>query len=89
MRFKTFIAKTILFILLILPIGCTIHRTRPYIGDKPGIDLRKVQTLSFSQVKKTIRTERLRFTTLKAKADITITTPEIKGEFRCKGIVRF
>ena len=93
MHFKTFITKTILFFLLILPIGCAIHRARPYIGDKildkPGSDLRKVQTLSFSKVKETIRTERLRFTTLKAKADIIITTPEINGEFRCKGIVRF
>jgi hypothetical protein len=93
MQFKIFITKTILFFLLILPIGCAIHRARPYIGDKildkPGSDLRKVQTLSFSKVKETIRTERLKFTTLKAKAGITITTPEIKGEFRCKGIVRF
>ncbi len=93
MQFKTFITQTILFILLILPIGCATHRARPYIGDKlldkPGIDLRKVQTLSFSKVKETIRTERLSFTTLKAKANIAITTPEINGEFRCKGIVRF
>ncbi len=93
MQFKTFITKTILFILLILPIGCATHRAKPYIGDKPldkpGIDLSKVQTLSFTEVKETIRTERLGFTTLKAKADIIITTPEINGEFRCKGVVRF
>jgi outer membrane lipoprotein-sorting protein len=93
MQFQTFITKIILFILLILPVGCAIHRAKPYIGDKlldkPGIDLRKVQTLSFSKVKETIRTERLRFTTLKAKAGITITTPEINGEFRCKGVVIF
>jgi len=88
MRFKIFI-----FILLFLPIGCATQKARPYIGDellgRPGIDLSKVQTLSFTEVKETIRTERLRFTTLKAKADITITSPEINGEFRCKGIVRF
>jgi len=93
MQSKSFIIKTILFILLILPIGCATQRTKPYIGNKllgqPGIDLSKVQTLSFPKVKETIRTERLRFTTLKAKADIIITTPGINGEFRCKGIVRF
>ncbi|MHC4139968.1 MAG: hypothetical protein ACYSR1_09000, partial [Planctomycetota bacterium] len=74
MRFKIFI-----FILLFLPIGCATQRARPYIGDKlldrPGIDLSKVQTLSFTEVKETIRTESLRFTTLKAKADIIITSP--------------
>ena len=59
------------------------------MDDKPGIDLSKVQTLSFTEVKETIRTERSRFNTLKAKADIIITSPEIKGEFRCKGVVRF
>ncbi|MGR3292408.1 MAG: LolA family protein [Candidatus Scalindua sp.] len=89
-QFKTFI---ILFILLAFPIGCATHRAMPYIGDelldKPGIDLSKVQTLSFAEVKETIRTERSRFNTLKAKADIIITSPEIKGEFRCKGVVRF
>ncbi|MBC8555651.1 MAG: DUF4292 domain-containing protein [Candidatus Brocadiales bacterium] len=93
MQLKTFITKTILFILILLPIGCATHSARPYIGDKlldkPGVDLSKVQTLSFPKVKETILTERLRFNTLKAKADIIITTPEIKGEFRCKGIVRF
>jgi outer membrane lipoprotein-sorting protein len=93
MQFKTFTTKTVLFILLILPIGCATHRARPYIGDelldKPGVDLSKVQTLSFTKVKETIRTERSRFNTLKAKADIIITSPEIKGEFRCKGVVRF
>jgi hypothetical protein len=93
MQLKTFITKTILFILITLPIGCATHSARPYISDKlldkPGVDLSKVQTLSFPKVKETILTERLRFNTLKAKADIIITTPEIKGEFRCKGIVRF
>lgn len=91
--FITFITLTVLFALLILPIGCATHSTRPYIGDKlldePGIDLSKVQTLSFTEVKEAIRTERSRFNTLKAKADIIITSPEIKGEFRCKGVVRF
>ncbi len=88
MRFKIFI-----FILLFLPIGCATQKARPYIGDelldRPGIDLSKVLTLSFSEVRETICTEKLRFTTLKAKADIIITSPEINGEFRCKGIVRF
>ncbi|KHE91385.1 MAG: hypothetical protein K8F52_01245 [Candidatus Scalindua rubra] len=93
MQLKTFITKTILFILITIPVGCATHSARPYIddklSDKPGVDLSKVQTLSFSKVKETILTERLRFNTLKAKADIIITTPEIKGEFRCKGILRF
>ena len=89
MQLKTFITLTVLFVLLILPIGCATHSTRPTMDDKPGIDLSKVQTLSFTEVKETIRTERSRFNTLKAKADIIITSPEIKGEFRCKGVVRF
>ncbi len=90
MQLKTF---TILFVLLILPTGCATQKARPYIGDKlldkPVIDLSKVQTLSFTEVKKRICTDRSRFSTLKAKAAITITSPEIKGEFRCKGVVRF
>ncbi|MDP6924105.1 MAG: DUF4292 domain-containing protein [Candidatus Scalindua sp.] len=85
--------KILIFILLFLPIGCATQKARPYIGDmlrdRPGIDLSKVQTLSFTEVKETIRTERSGFNTLKAKADIIITSPEIKGEFRCKGVVRF
>ncbi|GAX59693.1 altronate dehydratase [Candidatus Scalindua japonica] len=89
MQFKSFITKTILFILLILPVGCATHQVRPYISDKPDIDLRKVRTLSFTKVKDTIRTEKSGITTLKAKADIIITNPEINGEFKCKGIVRY
>ena len=89
MQLKTFITLTVLFVLLILPIGCATHSTRPYIDDKLGIDLSKIQTLSFTEVKETIRTERSGFNTLKAKADIVITSPEINGEFRCKGVVRF
>ena len=93
MQLKTFITLIVLSVLLILPIGCATHRARPYTGDelldKPGIDLRNIQTLSFTKVKEIIRTERLSFNTLKAKADIIIATPEISGEFRCKGIVRF
>ncbi len=93
MQLNPFITKTILFILLVLPIGCASHKARPYIDDrlldKPGVDLSRVQTLSFAKVKETICTERLRVTTLKAKADIIITSPEINGEFRCKGVLRF
>ncbi len=89
MQLKTFITLTVLFVLLILPVGCATHSTRPYIDDKLGIDLSKVQTLSFTEVKETIRAERSGFNTLKAKADLIITSPEIKGEFRCKGVVRF
>mgnify|MGYP000303643826 CR=1 FL=1 len=83
MQFKSYITRITLFILLILPIGCATQRV------KPDIDLSKIQTLSFQKVKETIRKESLRFTTLKAKANILITTPEINGEFRCKGVVRY
>ncbi|MCP4267959.1 MAG: DUF4292 domain-containing protein [Candidatus Brocadiaceae bacterium] len=89
MRLKTFITKTTLFILLLIPIGCATQKTKPYIGDKPDVDLSKVQTLSFQQIKDTIHAEQLSFTSLKAKADITITGPEINGEFKCNGVVRF
>ena len=89
MQLKTFITLIILFVLLTLPIGCATLSTRQPIGDKSGIDLSKVQTLSFTEVKERLRTEGLGFTTLKAKANIIITSPETKGEFRCKGVVRF
>jgi outer membrane lipoprotein-sorting protein len=92
MQFKSFILKTILIVLLI-PVGCATQKARPYIDDKlldkPGVDLSKVQTLTFPQVKETIISESLGFTSLKAKAGVTITSPEINGEFRCKGVVRF
>ena len=92
MQFKSIIFKTILIVLLI-PVGCATQKARPYIGDKlldkPGVDLSKVQILTFPQVKETIVSESLNFTSLKAKAGITITSPEINGEFRCKGVVRF
>ncbi len=92
MQFKSFILKTILIVLLI-PVGCATQKTRPYIGDKlidkQGIDLSKVQTLTLPQVKEIIISESLGFTSLKAKAGIILTSPEINGEFRCKGVVRF
>ena len=92
MQFKSFILKTILIVLLV-PVGCATQKARPYIGDKlldrQSIDLSKVQTLTFPQVKEAILSEGLGFTSLKAKAGITITSPEINGEFRCKGVVRF
>jgi len=93
MQFKPFITRAILSSLLFLSVGCATQRARPYIGDKllekPDIDFSRVKTLSFLEVKETIRNERLKFTTLKAKADMTITTHGINGEFRCKGVVRF
>jgi outer membrane lipoprotein-sorting protein len=92
MQYKSFILKTIL-IALLFPVGCATQKARPYIGDKqldkPGIDLSKVQTLTFPQVKEIIVSESLNFTSLKAKAGITLTGPGINGEFRCKGVVRF
>jgi outer membrane lipoprotein-sorting protein len=93
MQFKSFILKSILIIVLLIPVGCATQKARPYIGDKlldsPGIDLSKVQTLSFPQVKEIIVSESLNFTSLKAKAEITLTSPGINGEIRCKGVVRF
>ena len=93
MQFKSFILKSILIIVLLIPVGCATQKARPYIGDKlldsPGIDLSKVQTLSFPQVKEIIVSESLNFTSLKAKAGIILTSPRINGEFRCKGVVRF
>ena len=95
MQFKSFILKSILIIViaLLIPVGCATQKTRPYIDDKlidkQGIDLSKVQTLSFPQVKEIIVSESLNFTSLKAKAGIILTSPRINGEFRCKGVVRF
>jgi outer membrane lipoprotein-sorting protein len=95
MQFKSFILKSILIIViaLLVPVGCATQKTRPYIDDKlidkQGIDLSKVQTLSFPQVKEIIVSESLNFTSLKAKAGIILTSPRINGEFRCKGVVRF
>ena len=95
MQFKSFILKSILIIViaLLIPVGCATQKTRPYIDDKlidkQGIDLSKVQTLSFPQVKEIIVSESLGFTSLKAKASIILTSPGINGEFRCKGVVRF
>jgi outer membrane lipoprotein-sorting protein len=92
MHFKSFIFKTILIVLL-LPVGCATQKARPYIGaklpDKQSIDLSKVKTLTFPQVKEIIVSEGLHFTSLKAEAGITLTSPGINGEFRCNGIVRF
>ncbi len=93
MQFKSFILKSILVIFLFIPASCATQKARPYIGDKlldkPGVDLSKVQTLTFPQVREIIISESLGFTSLKAKAGITLTSPEINGEFRCKGVVRF
>ena len=95
MQFKSFILKSILIIViaLLIPVGCATQKTRPYIDDKlidkQGIDLSKVQTFTLPQVKEIIVSESLGFTSLKAKAEITLTSPGINGEFRCKGVVRF
>ena len=89
MQLKTFITNAILILSLLILIGCATQKARPYIGDKPDVDLSKVQTLSFQQVRDTIQAEQLGFTSLKAKADIIITSPEINGEFKCNGVVRF
>ncbi len=93
MQLKSFTLNSILIIVLLIPVGCATQKTRPYIDnkllDRQGIDLSKVQTLTFPQVKETIVSKSLNFTSLKAKAGIILTSPEINGEFRCKGVVRF
>ena len=93
MQLKSFILNSILVIVLLIPVGCATQKARPYIDDKlidkQDIDLSKIQTLTFPQVKEIIVSESLGFTSLKAKAGITLTSPEINGEFRCKGVVRF
>jgi len=93
MQLKSFILNSILVIVLLILVGCATQKARPYIGDKlldkPDIDLSKVQTLTLPQVKEIIVSECLNFTSLKAKTGITLTSPEINGEFRCKGVVRF
>jgi len=93
MQFKSFILNSILVIVPLILVGCATQKAGPYIGDKlidkQGIDLSKIQTLTFPQVKEIIVSESLGFTSLKAKAGITLTSPEINGEFRCKGVVRF
>ena len=93
MQFKSFILNSILVIVPLILVGCATQKAGPYIGDKlidkQGIDLSKIQTLTFPQVKEIIVSEGLGFTSLKAKAGITLTSPEINGEIRCKGVVRF
>ncbi len=93
MQFKSFILNSILVIVLLILVGCATQKARPYIGDKlidkQGIDLSKIQTLTLPKVKEIIVSEGLNFTSLKAKAGITLTSPETNGEFRCKGVVRF
>lgn len=93
MQLKSYIINAVFFTLLILPVGCATQRTKPYIGetlsDKQDIDYSKILDLSFPEVKESIRTKGLSFTTLKAKADIMISGTDINGEFRCNGIVRF
>ncbi len=86
MQFKSFILNSILVIVLLILVGCTTQKAGPYIGDKlidkQGIDLSKIQTLTFPQVKEIIVSEGLGFTSLKAKAGITLTSPEINGEIK-------
>ncbi len=93
MQSTSFILKSILIIAILIPVGCATQKARPYIDDKlldkPGIDPGKVQTLSLPQVEEIIISESLNLTSLKAKAGITLTSPEINGEFKCKGVVRY
>ncbi|MFQ5963647.1 MAG: outer membrane lipoprotein carrier protein LolA [Candidatus Scalinduaceae bacterium] len=91
MQFKTFTLSV--FLITILSFGCATHKTKPLVRNelihKSEIDISKIKDLSFLQVKENLVLEGRKLTTLKAKADITIITPERNGTFRCKGVLRF
>lgn len=92
MRFKILILLSIPLILH-LSFGCASQRTRIHFEhellNKSDVEISKIKDLSFLQVKESIVSNGLNFTSLKAKADITIISPEINGTFRCKGVLRF
>ena len=64
---------------MLLSFGCATQKTRPYLADsllnKSNIDVSKIKTLSFLQVKENIISEGQKLTTLKANAKITIISP--------------
>jgi outer membrane lipoprotein-sorting protein len=78
---------------MLLSFGCATQKARPYLGHKPldesYIDVSKIKTLSFLQVKESIILGGQKLTSLKADAKITIISPEINESFKCKGVLRF
>ncbi len=80
-------------LIFLLSFGCASQRTKVHFEhellNKSDVEIDKIKDLSFLQVKENIVSNGLKFTSLKAKADITIISPEINGTFRCKGVLRF
>jgi len=78
---------------MLLSFGCATQKTRPYLADsllnKSNIDVSKIKTLSFFQVKEDIVLRGQKLTSLKADAKITLISPEINKSFKCRGVLRF
>ena len=91
MQFKSF--TFLIPLIILLSFGCATQKTRPYLADsllnKSNIDVSKIKTLSFLQVKEDIVLRGQKLTSLKADAKITLISPEINKSFKCKGVLRF
>lgn len=94
MQFKQFLY--LIPLLFSLSIGCAAIKNKLHIdidkilGKKkpisiPVVNLKNPKDHSFLQIKEDIVSKGLDFTSLKAKVDITIESPEMKGVFKCKG----
>ncbi|MGR3310375.1 MAG: LolA family protein [Candidatus Brocadiales bacterium] len=81
-----------LFAFLPFLIGCAGVRPVPPVAIGPSWMLQRpsgmVQNLSLEQIKDTLGSENTKFTTLKAKARITIDAPAINGPLFCNGYIR-
>ncbi|MFQ5713076.1 MAG: outer membrane lipoprotein carrier protein LolA [Candidatus Scalinduaceae bacterium] len=88
MQFKSF--TFLIPLIILLSFGCATHKPRLYLGDKLlNIDVSRIKTLSFLQVKEDIVLRGQKLTSLKADAKITLISPEINKSFKCKGVLRF
>jgi outer membrane lipoprotein-sorting protein len=89
MQFKSF--TFLVSLIILLSFGCATQK--PHLGHKPlgesNIDVSKIKTLSFLQIKESIILGGQKLTSIKANADITIISPEINELFKCKGVLRF
>lgn len=75
--------------------GCAaVHPGTPVASDLTGLSWMlqrpsgRVQNLSLEQIKDTFRSDNTKFTTLKAKAQITVDAPDVDGPLFCEGYVR-
>ncbi len=79
MLFKSF--PFLIFFIMLLSFGCATQIARPYLADsllnKSNIDVSKIKTLSFLQVKEDIVLRGKKLTSLKAVSKITLKSPEI------------